>query len=78
MARIYMKHAIITYVHDAYGASIRHFIPYQWRLWWIDVMRTKFPRVDGSNTIQSPAPTFLDRTCNNNIINKVLIKTSMN
>jgi len=61
-----------TYVHDAYGTSIWRYIPYEWRLWWIDAVRHKFPRVYGSITMQSPAPAFLDGTRDITFFNKYI------
>ena len=49
-------------VREIYGESIWQFIPQQWRYWWIETLKTKYPHVFGEVTIENPPPIFVDRT----------------
>ena len=42
------------FIHEKYGEMIWRFIPVEWRPWWIDVLKEKFPFVFGNITITKP------------------------
>ena len=50
------------FIHEKYGEMIWRFIPVEWRPWWIDVLKEKFPFVFGNITITKPSAVFQDRT----------------
>ena len=48
---------------ESYGVKyIWKFIPFEWRSWWYQELKTQFPTAYLSVTIDAPVPIFLDRT----------------
>ena len=49
-------------IHNVYGNKIWQFIPYQWRLWWIDSIQSECPDFFSNVTLHMPPSIFVDIT----------------
>ena len=49
-------------IHDKYGCFIWRFIPSEWRLWWLQMVKMRFPNVFVAIDLHNPSPAFKDKT----------------
>ena len=49
-------------IHLHYGMHIWRFITYNWRPWWIDSIKVKYPFIFEDISLDSPTPIFKDKT----------------
>jgi len=59
-------------VHREYASTIWHFIPQQWRPWWIYSVKEKYPLLFENISIDFPSSVFRDKTAEiNNFWNDI-------
>ena len=49
-------------LHEHYGDEAWRMIPTEWRPWWLDSLKHKYPDIFDRITLQFPAPIFVDKT----------------